>query len=110
MRMTAYMYILECADGSFYVGSTRDVAARFDQHNSGLGAEYTRTRRPVELVYAAEFETIQEAYAAERKVHGWGRAKRRALIAGRFDLLHTLSKRGFRPLSDPVPDLARADD
>ncbi len=59
------MYILECADGSYYVGSTRDVEKRVDQHNSGKGAAYTSGRRPVRLVYCAEFATIAEAYAFE---------------------------------------------
>ena len=90
------MYILECADGSYYVGSTRDVEKRVDQHNSGKGAEYPSRRRPVRLVYCAEFATIAEAYAFEKRVHGWSRAKRRALIDGNFDALRAYSRRGYR--------------
>jgi putative endonuclease len=48
----AYMYILRCSDGSYYVGSTRNLESRLYQHQTGIGAEYTRCRRPVELVYA----------------------------------------------------------
>ncbi|MGV9827449.1 MULTISPECIES: GIY-YIG nuclease family protein [unclassified Gordonia (in: high G+C Gram-positive bacteria)] len=90
--MSGYIYILECTDGSFYVGSTRDVARRVDQHNSGDRGRYTRTRRPVRLVYQHECETVAEAYAREKRVQGWSRAKRRALVAGDFDLLTELSR------------------
>ncbi|MFW0791283.1 GIY-YIG nuclease family protein [Gordonia sp. CPCC 205333] len=93
--MGGHMYILRCADDSFYVGSTVDVEKRVSQHNSGKGAKYTRRRLPVELVYQAEFETIDEAYALEKRVQNWSRAKRRALIEGRFDLLPGLSKKSF---------------
>ncbi|GAB16575.1 hypothetical protein GOEFS_006_00280 [Gordonia effusa NBRC 100432] len=94
--MGGYMYILRCADGSFYVGSTRDLDARVAQHNSGDGAKYTSRRRPVELVYHAGFETIDEAYAMEKRVQSWSRAKRQALVDGRFELLPGLSRKVFR--------------
>ncbi len=85
------MYILECADGTFYVGSTRDLLRRLAQHNAGEGAAYTRRRRPVVLRYAAEFTRIDEAFAREKQVQGWSRAKRLALIEGRTDDLPGLS-------------------
>jgi putative endonuclease len=88
----AHMYILECADGSFYVGSTTNLDARVAQHQSGDGAAYTRRRRPVRLVYAAEFDRVTDAYAFEKQVQGWSRAKRRALIDGRFTDLVELSR------------------
>lgn len=91
------MYILRCSDDSYYVGSTRSVESRFAQHQSGRGSAYTRERLPVVLVFCEEFESVGEAYAIEKKVQGWSRAKREALIAGRFDLLPALSKRGYRP-------------
>ena len=56
------MYILKCADGTYYTGSTIDLERRVSEHASGLGARYTAARRPVELVYACEFEHIAEAY------------------------------------------------
>jgi putative endonuclease len=87
------MYILRCADGSYYVGSTRDLDQRVLQHRAGVGAAYTRRRLPVELVFAAEFERVDEAYAMEKRVQGWSRAKREALIDGRFELLPGLSSR-----------------
>jgi putative endonuclease len=87
-------YILKCADGSFYVGSTRDLAVRLQQHESGLGSQYTAKRLPVELVWSAEFDRVDDAYFLEKRIQGWSRAKRLALIEGRFDALPTLSSRG----------------
>lgn len=86
-----YVYILECADLSFYVGSTWDIARRLAQHNSGEGARYTATRRPVRLVYLEQLDRIDEAYAREKQVQGWSRAKRIALIEGRWNDLPALS-------------------
>jgi putative endonuclease len=86
-------YLLRCADGSYYAGSTRDLPRRLEQHASGMGSEYTAKRLPVELVWAAEFDRIDDAYALEKRIQGWSRAKREALIAGRFDALSALSKK-----------------
>jgi putative endonuclease len=88
----AHMYILECADGSYYVGSTTRLDLRIAQHQSGDGAVYTRRRRPVRLVFAAEFDRVDEAFAFEKQVQGWSRAKRRALIDGRLHDLPGLSR------------------
>ena len=90
------MYILRCSDGSYYVGSTRNIDLRLSQHSTGLGSAYTRTRLPVALVYFLECESVADAYALEKKVHGWSRRKREALIAGRFDLLPGLSGSRYR--------------
>ncbi|MES2092265.1 MAG: GIY-YIG nuclease family protein [Actinomycetota bacterium] len=87
------MYILECADNSLYVGSTIDLERRLSQHAAGEGAAYTRRRRPVRLVFAEEFARIDEAFAREKQVQGWSRAKRIALIEGRFDRLNGLSRK-----------------
>ena len=91
----AHMYILRCGDGSLYVGSTRNLDIRMRQHAIGKGAKYTSTRLPIELVYVEEYESIGEAYAREKQVQGWSRAKREALIAGDFDALPGLSKKRF---------------
>ena len=91
----AWMYILECSDGSYYVGSTKNLERRLWEHNEGLGAKYTARRRPVELVYAAEFASIAEAYEREKQVQGWGRAKREALICGDYDALPELARKDF---------------
>ena len=77
-----WMYILECADGTYYVGATVNLERRVRQHNAGVAARYTSGRRPVKLVYAAQFPSLSEAYRWERRVHRWGRDKREALIRG----------------------------
>ena len=89
-----YVYILECADGTYYVGSTTNIEARLWQHQHGPGgAAYTRRRRPVRLVWCAEFESIAAAFAFEKQVQGGRRDKREALIRGEYDLLPALSSR-----------------
>ena len=91
----AFVYILRCADGSYYVGSTRNLEHRIWQHSTGAGSAYTAKRIPVTLVFAQEFERIDEAYAFEKHIQGWSRAKREALIEGRFDALPGLSRKDF---------------
>lgn len=78
-----YMYILECSDGTYYVGSTWHLLERVAQHNDGLGSAYTRPRLPVRLLYSEEYPSIAEAFGREKQVQGWSRRKRRALIDGR---------------------------
>lgn len=80
--MTFYAYMLKCSDGHFYLGHTDDLEARIAGHQSGLIGGYTRSRRPVELVWHQEFATRCEALSAERQLKGWSRAKKKALIAG----------------------------
>ena len=93
-----HVYILRCSDGSFYVGSTRHLERRVFEHNEGVGAAYTRRRRPVELVWSAECERMDEAFAMEKRIQGWSRAKRQALIDDRTDGLGTLSSRSWAAL------------
>jgi putative endonuclease len=62
----AWLYILECSDGSYYVGSTVDLDVRMAQHHDGEGCEYTAKRRPLRLVYCYEFESVREAYEREQ--------------------------------------------
>ena len=90
--MKGYMYILECCDGSYYTGSTKDLNRRLTQHQNGEGANYTRKHLPVKLVYYEEYNRIDEAFYREKQVQGWSRKKKEALIAGRFDKLSDLSK------------------
>lgn len=89
------MYILECADRSLYVGSTRNLDHRLAQHVEGEGAEYTRTRLPVRLLYFEQFDRVADAYRREKQVQGWGRAKRLALVKGQVKKLPGLSKKEF---------------
>ena len=91
----AWMYILKCADGSYYVGSTRDLDLRLSQHQTGKGSRYTSGRLPVELTYAEEYDRIIDAYAREKQVQNWSRAKREALITGKQELLPALAKKRF---------------
>ena len=86
--------MLECRDGTFYVGSTIDLERRVSEHNLGFGAKYTRPRRrrPVRLVWSLEFERIDDAFGFEKQVQNWGREKRMALIEGRLDDLRALSR------------------
>lgn len=90
--MIGWMYILKCADGSYYTGSTRDLEGRIYEHQNGLGANYTRKRLPVELVYCEDFETIEQAYHREKQIQGWTKAKKEALISENFDRLVELAK------------------
>lgn len=80
-----YVYILRCSDGTFYVGSTRDLDRRLVQHQQGMGSAYTKQRLPVELAWSGEFSRIDEAFAWEKRLQGWSHAKRAAFIAGGLD-------------------------
>lgn len=92
----AYMYILRCADDSTYVGSTVDLETRLWQHNEGKGARYTARRLPVTLVYYEKFEEIAEAFAREKQIQNWSKAKRAALISGNIALLKAGAKKKFK--------------
>jgi putative endonuclease len=87
-----YMYILECADGSYYTGSTWDLERRLWQHQNGLGANHTAKRLPVKLVYCEAFNRIDDAYRREKQIQGWSRKKKQALMAGDTHLLHHLAE------------------
>jgi len=86
------MYILECADGSYYTGSTKDLEIRFVQHQAGEGANHTKKRLPVKLVYFEEYPRIDEAFYREKQVQGWSRKKKEALINKIPDKLHKLAE------------------
>ncbi len=89
--MKGYMYILECADGSYYTGSTNDLERRLEQHQNGEGANHTKKRLPVQLVYFEEFQRIDDAFYREKQVQGWNRKKKEALINGFQEKLPELS-------------------
>ena len=97
-----YTYILSCADGSLYVGSARDLRLRLAQHNAGEGAKHTRSRVPVRLVYYEAYDRIDEAFAREKQLQGWSRAKKLALIAGDKELLVQLSRSDRKAVPEPV--------
>ena len=87
-----YMYILECADGSYYTGSTKNLDRRLAQHQAGEGANHTKKHLPVKLVYYEEFQRIDEAFYREKQVQGWSRKKKEALINGTPEKLHKLAE------------------
>tara|TARA_Y100000031_G_scaffold144675_1_gene176445 strand:+ start:669 stop:1109 length:441 start_codon:yes stop_codon:yes gene_type:complete len=86
------MYILECCDGTFYTGSTIDLENRFKQHQQGDGANYTKKRLPVKLIYYEEYDRIDEAFYREKQIQGWNRKKKRALINGDYEKLPGLAE------------------
>ncbi|MEV7632766.1 GIY-YIG nuclease family protein [Microbacterium sp. NPDC089318] len=91
--MSGFTYILRCSDGSFYAGSTKYLEGRIEAHQQGLGSDYTTNRRPVELVWSAEFSRIDDAFALEKQIQGWSHAKRLAFIEGGFDAIKGWSAR-----------------
>ncbi|MBL7911044.1 MAG: GIY-YIG nuclease family protein [Bacteroidia bacterium] len=90
--MTGFMYILKCSDDSYYTGSTIKLGERVDQHQNGFGANYTKTRLPVKLVYYEEYPRIDLAFNREKQVQGWSRKKKEALINGNYESLPGLSR------------------
>ena len=89
--MEGYLYILKCADNSYYTGSTKDLNARLQQHYDGLGANHTRKRLPVKLVYLEKYPRIDLAFYREKQIQGWRREKKEALIKGEYDQLPELA-------------------
>jgi predicted GIY-YIG superfamily endonuclease len=90
-----YVYILKCRDGSCYTGHTDNLEKRIVEHNAKTYPCYTRLRLPIEVVYVETFQTREEAFAAERKIKRWSKAKKEALITGNWNRLHKLAKKKF---------------
>ena len=90
--MKGWMYILECADGTYYTGSTNNLELRLAQHQRGEGANHTKAQLPVTLVYCEEYARIDEAFYREKQVQGWSRKKKEALTQGKPELLPELAK------------------
>ena len=88
-----FAYMLRCVDGSYYVGHTEDLEVRIAQHVDGTCGGYTATRRPVELIWSADFPSREEALEAERKIKGWSRAKKEALVRGDWSAIEGLARR-----------------
>ncbi|MBI1205392.1 MAG: GIY-YIG nuclease family protein [Rhodopseudomonas sp.] len=93
--MGAYVYMLACSDGSYYVGSATgsDLNRRIDEHQSGERPGYTQSRRPVRLIWSDYFDRVTDAIAVERRLKGWSRAKKTALAKGDWDSVRHLAKR-----------------
>ena len=96
--MKISVYMLECGDGSYYVGLTRGgLDKRVAEHQSGQFDGYTYSRRPVRLVWSADFQWLKDAIACERRIKGWRREKKEALIRGDYALLPGLARTAKRP-------------
>jgi predicted GIY-YIG superfamily endonuclease len=89
--MAFHAYLLRCSDGSYYAGHTDNLEQRIAQHNSGQRRGYTALRRPVARLWSQPSPTRDEAFTAERRIKGWSRAKKAALVAGDWDLLSALA-------------------
>jgi putative endonuclease len=93
--MGAFVYMLRCADGSYYVGSATgdDLSRRVMEHETGARPGYTFSRRPVTLVWSEHFDRITDAIAIEHKLKGWSRAKKEALIRSDWSRISHLARR-----------------
>jgi len=90
---TYYVYMLLCADGSFYVGITNNLELRLGQHEFGFDPScYTFSRRPVKLVHSSGFQNVDDAIAWEKQLKGWSRAKKSALVANDWSRIHELAE------------------
>lgn len=89
-----YVYIIKCADKSYYTGITNDINRRLNEHNYGLNKKsYTFSRRPVEMVYYESFQNPNDAILWEKRIKGWTRQKKEALIYGDIEELKRLSNK-----------------
>jgi predicted GIY-YIG superfamily endonuclease len=110
MVMGYWVYMLRCADGSYYVGHTVDLVRRVAEHNAGQGGVYTAARLPVRLVYSEECTSRDEAATRERQIKGWGRNKKEAIVhadqreLSRLAMSATSEIRGGRPTSGGKAD------
>ncbi len=87
-----YAYLLRCADGRYYAGHTDTLEQRLAEHQAGQGGDFTVRRRPVTLVWSEMFASREEALALDRRVKGWSRATKEALIAGDWERLRDLAR------------------
>jgi predicted GIY-YIG superfamily endonuclease len=90
--MSFWAYMLHCSDGHFYVGHSDNLEQRIAQHQSGIFPGYTHSRRPVTLVWSENFQSRDEAKAAENQIKGWSRLKKLALIRGDWSMISNLAR------------------
>lgn len=107
--MKHWVYLLKCSDESYYTGSTTNLERRVAEHQSGLIEGYTQTRRPITLVWSAEFVTHDEAFQMERRIKGRTRAKKEALIRGDWEGIHNIVKQERKKRERAKPKLASFD-
>lgn len=87
--MLAFTYILECSDGTYYTGYTKDFKRRLVQHQNGVAAKYTRGRRPVRIVYLEEYDSVSGALKREKEIQNLTRNKKEQLIISSSNILST---------------------
>ena len=90
--MAFWVYILVCRDGSYYTGHTDNLEKRLAEHMSGELKGYTSARLPVKLVFSQEFSTREEAFESERRIKGWSRKKKEAMIHGNWGEVSRLAR------------------
>lgn len=90
--MLAYVYILQCSNGQYYTGSTKNIEKRLAEHQAGVGANFTKKHRQVKLVYYETFQRVEEAFLREKQIQGWSRKKKEALINTKPDNLLKLAE------------------
>lgn len=90
------LYILRCCDGSFYTGITNNMKRRFKMHQDGKASRYTRTRRPVEILYSETCGDRSQALIRECEVKEWPRTKKEALVSGEWEGSRSATRRAQR--------------
>ncbi|MDO8292657.1 MAG: GIY-YIG nuclease family protein [Gallionella sp.] len=93
--MVFWVYILSCADGSYYTGHTDNLEQRIGEHQTGSYPGYTSNRLPVKLIWSQECATREEALSAEMQIKGWGRKKKEAMMRGNWEDVALLAKKDF---------------
>lgn len=93
--MIFWVYILRCSDGSYYTGHSKgdSLERRIIEHQTGFGADWTKRRRPVELMWSDWCSELDDALSMEKRIKGWTRAKKEALMAGDLAAIRELAKR-----------------
>ena len=98
-----WVYILRCADGSYYTEHSDNLEMRIGQHKAGECAGYTVTRRPLELIWSQECPTREEALSAERQIKGWSRKKKEAMMRGDWAEVSRLAQsKSVHPSTRPL--------
>lgn len=93
--MTFWVYILSCADGSYYTGHTDNLEQRIGEHQSGTCPGYTSNRLPIKLIWSQECVTREEALSAEMQIKGWSRKKKEAMMRGDWSDVSSFAKKDF---------------
>ena len=101
--MAFWVYILHCADDSYYTGHTDNLEQRIGAHQNGSYPGYTAQRLPVELVWSQEYTTREAALSAELQIKGWSRKKKEAMMGGNWEDVALLAKKDFKKCKKQIP-------